>query len=148
MARIRRKITKTGAQPRKRERKVVELTDAQIARKRQEDEALAQKLRGVVHHIVTPAGLPPFQLEGDDIESIGAWVEQIKGTGPHTVQSCQFWVKYFYDPFEQKSQWLDVRQKILDNHVEFGIPNIPAYSKAAIEDDSSDDGMSDLVDES
>jgi hypothetical protein len=149
MARIRRKITKTGAQPRKRERKVVELTDAQIEKKRREDEALAKQLSSVVHHIIAPAGIPPYDLEGDDLESIKAWVEQIKKTGPHTVQSCQYWVKYFYDFATQKQQWQDVRQKILDNHLEWKLPNIAMNTKSAIEiDEDSDEGLFDSVDES
>lgn len=149
MARIRRKITKTGAQPRKRERKVVELTDSQLEKQRRDDEALAKQLRSVVHHIVAPAGIPPYELEGDDIESIRTWVEQIKKTGPHTVQSCQYWVKYFYDFATQKEQWRDVRQKILDNHVAWNLPNLSMNTKSAIEfDDDSDDGLGDLVDES
>ena len=137
MGRIRRKVVRTGAKPRKRERKVVELTEQQRAKRRAEDELLAQKLRNRVSHIIIPAGTPPFDLEGDDLESIGDWVAKIKGTGHHTVQSCQWWVKYFYDPFDQKHQWLDVRKKILDNHQEFGIPNVP-YGKGAEEDSSED----------
>ena len=139
MGRIRRKITRTGAKPRKRQRKGVELTDEQKARRRAQDELLAQRLRNRVSHTIVPAGAPPYDLEGDDIESIGNWVSKIKKTGNHTVQSCQYWVKYFYDPsnLEQKPQWLDVRKKILDNHKEFGIPNIP-YNKGAEEDSSED----------
>jgi len=139
MGRIRRKITRTGAKPRKRQRKVVELTDEQKARQRAQDELLAQRLRNRVSHTIVPAGAPPYDLEGDDIESIGNWVSKIKKTGNHTVQSCQYWVKYFYDPsnLDQKPQWLDVRKKILDNHKEFGIPNIP-YNKAKEEDSSED----------
>lgn len=128
MSRVRRKVTRTGAKPRKRQRrvrKVVELTDEQKHRQRAQDEALAQRLRNRVHHIIAPAGLPSHDLEGDDLESISTWVASLKKTGAHTVQSCQFWVKYFYDPFEQKQQWLDVRKKILDNHQDFGIPNLP-----------------------
>ena len=142
MPRIRRKVTRTGAKPRKRQRKVVELTDEQRARQRAQDELLAQRLRNRVSHTIIPAGAPPYDLEGDDIESIGDWVSKIKRTGNHTVQSCQYWVKYFYDPsnLDQKPQWLDVRKKILDNHKEFGIPNIP-YNKA-VEEDSSEDSES------
>lgn len=130
MPRIRRKVTRTGAKPRKRERRVrktKELTEAQIARRRAEDELMAQRLKNRVSHIIIPAGIPPYDLEGDDIEAIGDWVAKIKGTGAHTVQSCQYWVKYFYDPSDrdQKPQWLDVRKKILDNHKELGIPNFP-----------------------
>ena len=139
MPRIRRKITRTGAKPRKRQRKVVELTDEQRARQRAQDELMAQRLRNRVSHTIIPAGAPPYDLEGDDIESIGDWVSKIKKTGNHTVQSCQYWVKYFYDPsnLDQKPQWLDVRKKILDNHKEFGIPNLP-YNKTAEEDSSED----------
>ena len=142
MGRIRRKVTRTGAKPRKRERKVVELTDEQRARQRAADELLAQKLRNRISHIIVPAGAPPYDLEGDDLQSISDWIDRIKGTGHHTVQSCQFWVKYFYDPFQQKQQWLDVRKKILDNHQEFGIPNIPYGSKDESSDDESEDSES------
>ena len=142
MGRIRRKVTRTGAKPRKKERKIVELTDEQKARQRAKDELLAQKLRNRVSHIIIPAGTPPFDLEGDDLEAIGDWVAKIKGTGHHTVQSCQWWVKYFYDPFDQKQQWLDVRKKILDNHQEFGIPNVPYNSKEESSDDESEESES------
>ena len=142
MPRIRRKVTRTGAKPRKRERRVrktVELTEAQIARKRAEDELMAQRLRNRVQHIIIPAGLPPFDLEGDDLESISQWVSKLKTTGHHTVQSCQWWTKYFYDPFDQKQQWRDVRQKILDNHKELGIPNIPAnYDRSEDSEESEE----------
>ena len=139
MARIRRKITRTGAKPTKK-RKVITLTDEEKAKRRAEDELLAQRLRNRVSHIIIPAGVPPYDLEGDDVEAIGDWVSKIKGTGHHTVQSCQYWVKYFYDPSDrdQKPQWLDVRKKILDNHKDFGIPNIP-YNRSADQEDSSED---------
>ena len=140
MPRIRRKVTRTGAKPRKRERrvrKVVEPTDAERAKRRAADELLAQRLRNRVSHIIVPAGVPPYDLEGDDLESISTWVANLKKTGAHTVQSCQFWVKYFYDPFQQKQQWLDVRKVILDNHKDFGIPNLPYGSSK--EEDSSED---------
>tara|TARA_X000000950_G_scaffold61995_1_gene75633 strand:+ start:2249 stop:2686 length:438 start_codon:yes stop_codon:yes gene_type:complete len=142
MPRIRRKVTRTGAKPRKRERKVrkvVELTEEQQARKRAQEELLAQRLRNRVSHTIIPAGVPPYDLEGDDLESIRDWVAKIKSTGNHTVQSCQYWVKYFYDPSDrdQKPQWIDVRKKILDNHKDFGIPNLP-YNKSAEEDSSED----------
>ena len=140
MGRIRRKVVRTGAKPRKRERKVVELTEQQRAKRRAEDELLAQRLRNRVSHIIIPAGAPPYDLEGDDVEAIGDWVAKIKGTGAHTVQSCQYWVKYFYDPSDrdQKPQWLDVRKKILDNHKDFGIPNLP-YNKLSEQEESSED---------
>ena len=143
MPRIRRKVTRTGAKPRKRERKVVELTDEQKARRRAADEQLARQLRSRVSHTIIPAGTPPYDLEGDDLESITDWVGKIKTTGNHTVQSCQYWVKYFYDPSDrdQKPQWLDVRKKILDNHKDLGIPNIP-YNRSVVEDDSSEDSES------
>ena len=143
MPRIRRKVTRTGAKPRKRERKVrkvVELTDQERVKRRAEDELLAHRLRNRVSHIIIPAGAPPYDLEGDDLESIGSWVSNIKKTGAHTVQSCQYWVKYFYDPSDrdQKPQWLDVRKKILDNHKELGIPNLP-YNKLAEQEESSEE---------
>ena len=144
MPRIRRKVTRTGAKPRKRERRVkktVELTEVQIARKRAQDELLAQRLKNRVSHIIAGAGRPPYDLEGDDIDSIREWVSNIKKTGPHTVQSCQFWVKYFYDPSDrdQKPQWLEVRKKILDNYKEFGLPNIPRNSKQVDTSEDSND---------
>ena len=143
MGRIRRKVTRTGAKPRKRQRKVVELTDEQRARQRAQDELLAQRLRNRVSHTIIPAGAPPYDLEGDDLESIQDWVSKIKKTGNHTVQSCQYWVKYFYDPSDrdQKPQWLDVRKKILDNHKDFGIPNLP-YNKLSEQEESSEDSES------
>ena len=76
MGRIRRKVTRTGAKPRKKERKIVELTDEQKARQRAKDELLAQKLRNRVSHIIIPAGTPPFDLEGDDLEAIGDWLQR------------------------------------------------------------------------
>ena len=121
---VRRKVTRTGAKPTRKQRKVI-LSDEEKAKRRAEDEALARQLKNVVSYITTPAGLPPYDLEGDDYESIRNWVGQIKTTGNHSVQSCQFWVKYFYDPFQQKDQWKSVRAMILENHEDFGVPNFP-----------------------
>ena len=121
---VRRKVTRTGAKPTRRQRKVV-LTDEEKAKRRAEDERLAAQLRNVVSYITTPAGIPPYDLEGDDYDSIRDWVGKIKTTGNHSVQSCQYWVKYFYDPFQQKDQWRAVRKSIEDNHQELGIPHFP-----------------------
>ena len=125
MARIRRKITRTGAKPSKKTKKII-LTDQEKAKRRAEDEQLAQQLKNVVSYIIAPAGSPPYDLEGDDFESVRDWVSKIKTSGNHSVQSCQYWVKYFYDPFQQKEQWKAVRSLIKENHQEFGIPDIPA----------------------
>ena len=124
MARIRRKVTKTGTH-RKKQKKIV-LTDEQRAKRREEDARLAQELKSITHYITTPAGLPPYELEGDDFESIRDWVSKLKTTGAHTVQSCQFWVKYFYDPFNEKDQWRAVRNTIEEKHQDLGLPHFPA----------------------
>ena len=147
MARIRRKVTKTGAKPTRKQRKIV-LTDEEKAKRRAEDERLAEQLKNITSYITTPAGLPPYELEGDDYESIRDWVAQIKTTGNHSVQSCQFWVKYFYDPFEQKEQWRAVRNVIQERHKDLGIPHFPykPFDKSTVdkkkligwEDDSSE----------
>ena len=130
---VRRKVTRTGAKPTRKQRKVV-LTDEQKAKRRAEDEKLAEQLKNVTSYIVTPAGTPPYDLEGDDVESIRDWVEKIKTTGHHSVQSCQYWVKYFYDPFRQKEQWRAVRKTIEDNFKEFGLPHFPpVYEKTKID---------------
>lgn len=121
---VRRKVTRTGAKPTRKQRKVI-LSDEEKAKRRAEDEALARQLKNVVSYITTPAGLPPYDLEGDDYESIRNWVGQIKTTGNHSVQSCQFWVKYFYDPFEQKEQWRAVRAIIKERCQDLGIPDFP-----------------------
>ena len=121
---VRRKVTRTGAKPTRKQRKII-LSDEEKAKRRAEDEALARQLKNVVSYITTPAGLPPYDLEGDDYESIRNWVGQIKTTGNHSVQSCQFWVKYFYDPFEQKEQWRAVRAIIKDKCQDLGIPDFP-----------------------
>ena len=121
---VRRKVTRTGAKPTRKQRKII-LSDEEKAKRRAEDEALAKQLRNVTSYIVTPAGTPPYDLEGDDVESIRDWVEKIKTTGHHSVQSCQYWVKYFYDPFKQKEQWRSVRNTIEENFKEFGLPNFP-----------------------
>jgi len=121
---VRRKVTRTGAKPTRKQRKVI-LSDEEKAKRRAEDERLAQQLRNVTSYITTPAGTPPYDLEGDDYESVKDWVSKIKTTGNHSVQSCQYWVKYFYDPFQQKTQWKAVRAMILENHEDFGIPNFP-----------------------
>ena len=121
---VRRKVTRTGAKPTRKQRKIT-LSDEEKAKRRAEDEALAKRLRNVVSYITTPAGTPPYDLEGDDVESIRDWVQKIKSTGPHSVQSCQYWVKYFYDPFQQKEQWRSVRNTIEENFKEFGLPNFP-----------------------
>ena len=132
---VRRKVTRTGAKPTKRQKKIT-LSDEQIEKQREADAELAKELSKIKHYTVVPAGLPPYDLEGDDYDSIFNWVQQIKSTGNHSVQSCQFWVKYFYDPFQQKDQWRAVRQVILDNHEKFGIPNIE-YDKTPSKIDRS-----------
>lgn len=125
MARIRRKVTRTGAKPTKKIKKIV-LTEQEKAKRKAEDEALARQLRNVKNWIVAPAGAPTYDLEGDDYDSVSTWVSKLKNNDPaHTVQSCQYWVKYFFDPFQQKEQWRAVRQMIEDNHEKFGIPNLP-----------------------
>ena len=125
MARIRRKVTRTGAKPKKKTKKIV-LTDEQIAKRRAEDEALGEQLSRVKQYTVIAAGLPPYDLEGDTLEDVSSWVSKLRTTKTnHTVQSCQFWVKYFFDPFNQKEQWKSVRKLILDNHEELGLPNLP-----------------------
>lgn len=125
MARIRRKITRTGAKPTKKTKKIV-LTEQEKAKRRAEDEVLAKQLRNVKNWIVAPAGTPPYDLEGDDYDSIADWVSKLKKKdSAHTVQSCQYWVKYFFDPFQQKEQWKAVRKVIEDNYETFGIPNLP-----------------------
>ena len=132
---VRRKITRTGAKPTKKT-KIVTLTDEEKAKRRAEDEALAEKLRSVKNWIVTPAGLPPHDLEGDDYESVAVWVSKLKSNDSgHTVQSCQYWVKYFFDPFQQKEQWKAVRQMIEDNHESFGIPNLPKATYTPTKED-------------
>ena len=125
MARIRRKVTRTGAKPKKKTKKIV-LTDEQIAKRRAEDKVLGEQLSKVKQYTVIAAGLPPYDLEGDTLEDIKKWIDKLNTTKVnHTVQSIQFWVKYFYDPFQQKEQWKAVRKLILDNHESLGIPNIP-----------------------
>lgn len=125
MARIRRKVTRTGAKPKKKTKKIV-LTDEQIAKRRAEDEALGEQLAKVKQYTVIAAGLPPYDLEGDTLEDISSWVKNLKTTDTnHTVQSCQFWVKYFFNPFDQKEQWKAVRKLIVDNHEVLGLPNLP-----------------------
>ena len=134
MARIRRKITRTGAKPSKKIKKVI-LTEQEKAKRRADDEVLARQLRNVRNWIIAPAGKPPYDLEGDDYDSIKSWIAKIKNTGDHTVQSCQYWVKYFYDPFQQKEQWLKVRNTIEKHCETFGIPNLPKpVFKASKED--------------
>ena len=124
MARIRRKVTRTGAKPARKTKKII-LSDEQKAKRREEDTRLAEQLKNVVHYITTPAGVPPYDLEGDDYESVRDWVSKIKTTGHHSVQSCQYWVKYFYDPFEQKDQWKAVRTLIKERYQDLGIPDFP-----------------------
>lgn len=135
MARIRRKITRTGAKPTKK-RKVITLTDEEKAKRRAEDEVLAKQLRNVKNYIIAPAGTPPHDLEGDDYESIAAWVKKLKSNdNGHTVQSCQYWVKYFFDPFQQKEQWKAVRGIIEEHHETFGIPNLPKATYTPTKED-------------
>jgi len=130
MARIRRKVTRTGAKPKKKTKKIV-LTDEQIAKRRAEDIALGEQLSRVKQYTVIAAGLPPYDLEGDTLEDVSSWVGKLRTTKTcHTVQSCQFWVKYFFDPFNQKEQWKAVRKLILDNHEELGLPNLPPVKYA------------------
>lgn len=125
MARIRRKVTRTGAKPTHKVKKIV-LTDEQKDNRRAADIALGAQLSKIKQYTVVPAGLPPYDLEGDDIESISEWVGKLRNSKTnHTVQSCQFWVKYFFCPFEQKDQWKSVRGLIEENHEMLGLPNIP-----------------------
>ena len=63
---VRRKVTRTGAKPTRKQRKII-LSDEEKAKRRAEDEALAKQLRNVVSYITTPAGIPTYDLEGDDI---------------------------------------------------------------------------------
>ena len=124
MARIRRKVTRTGAKPTRKVKKII-LSDEEKAKRKAQDKVLATHLKSVTHWIIAPAGKPTYDLEGDDLESVQDWVSKLKASAPHTVQSCQYWVKYFFDPFEQKEQWKAVKKIIADNHETFGIPNLP-----------------------
>jgi hypothetical protein len=125
MGKIRRKVTRTGAKPTHKIKKIV-LTDEQKDKRRAADIALGAQLSKVKQYTVVPAGLPPHDLEGDDMESISTWVSKLRNSKTnHTVQSCQFWVKYFFCPFDQKDQWKSVRGLIEDNHEMLGLPNIP-----------------------
>ena len=126
MARIRRKITRTGAKPSRKKKKIVVLSEQEIAKRRAEDRALGEQLSRQKQYTVIAAGIPPYDLEGDDLDSVKQWVAKLQKTKiNHTVQSTQFWVKYFYDPFQQREQWLSVRKLILDNHESLGLPNLP-----------------------
>jgi hypothetical protein len=131
MAKAKRKITRTGALPTKKEKIVTFAGDAEKKiekeKQREKDVALGVELSKIKQYTVTPAGRPPHDLEGDDMESISDWVTKLKTTRRinHTVQSCQFWVKYFFCPFEQKDQWKSVRGLIEKNHEILGLPNIP-----------------------
>ena len=121
----RRKVTRTGAY-RKKKKKVVVLSEQEIAKRRAEDRALGEQLSRQKQYTVIAAGTPPYDLEGEDLDSIKEWVKKLQTTKVnHTVQSCQFWVKYFFDPFQQKEQWIAVRKLILDNHEELGLTNLP-----------------------
>ena len=125
MSVIKRKVTRTGAKPARKVKKII-MTDEQKEKRRAADVALGAQLSRVKQYTVTPAGLPPHDLEGDDLQSVSDWVSKIKNSKiHHTVQSCQFWVKYFFCPFEQKDQWNSVRSLIEDNHEMLGLPNIP-----------------------
>jgi hypothetical protein len=125
MARMaRRKVTRTGAH--KKKTKKIVLTDQEIAKRRAEDKALGEQLSRVKQYTVIAAGEPPHDLEGDTIEDVAEWIGKLKETKVnHTVQSCQFWVKYFFNPFDQKEQWKAVRKLIIDNHETLGLPNLP-----------------------
>ena len=121
----RRKVTRTGAY-RKKKKKVVVLSEQEIAKRRAQDKALGEQLSKQKQYIVVAAGTPPHDLEGDDLPAIQEWVNKLKSTGVnHSVQSVQFWVKYFYDPFLEKDMWRHVRQLIEDNHETLGLPNLP-----------------------
>ena len=134
MARIRRKVTRTGAKPSRKIKKII-LSDEEKAKRKAQDVALATHLKSVTNWIIAPAGKPTHDLEGEDLDSVSTWVAKLKETAPHTVQSCQYWVKYFFDPFEQKDQWKAVRKIISDNHELFGIPNLPPAKYVPTKDD-------------
>jgi hypothetical protein len=125
MARIRRKVTRTGAKPTRKVKKIV-LTDEEKEKRRAADIALGAQLSKIKQYTVVAAGTPPYDLEGDTLEDVSTWVGKLRNTKVnHTVQSCQFWVKYFFCPFDQKEQWKSVRSLIEENHEALGLPNIP-----------------------
>jgi len=125
MARIRRKVTRTGAKPTRKVKKII-LTDEEKDKRRAADIALGAQLSKIKQYTVVAAGTPPYDLEGDTLEDVSTWVGKLRNTKVnHTVQSCQFWVKYFFCPFDQKDQWKSVRGLIEENHEMLGLPNIP-----------------------
>lgn len=48
------------------------------------------------HKITTPAGRPPFELEGTEPSLIDEWAKKIAASGPYTINAIQYWVRYFY----------------------------------------------------
>lgn len=127
MPKIKRKITRTGAKPTRKQRKII-LSDEEKLNRKEEDQKLAEELKNITSYIIAPAGKPPYDLEGTDIDSVRDWVLKIRTTGNHSVQSCTYWVRYFYDINFQKEEYKAVAKIIRDNKEEFGLPDFP-YSK-------------------
>lgn len=137
MPKIRRKLTRTGAKPSKRTRKVI-LSDEQKAKRKQDDQALADKLNNITSWIVAPAGKPPYDLEGNDYDSVRDWVLKIRQLGNHTVQSCTYWVRYFYDINFQREDYNKVKQIIKENASDFGLRDLSNVKKELSFEDTKD----------
>ena len=138
MPKIKRKITRTGAKPTRKTRKVI-LSDEQKVKRREEDQAMADRLNNITTWIIAPAGKPPYDLEGNDYDSVRDWVLKIKELGNHTVQSCSYWVRYFYDMNMQKEDYKKVTQIIKENAKDFGVRDASRDKKKELDFESTKD---------
>ena len=75
--------------------------------------------------IIAPSGKCPVFLDGNSPEEIDQWVEKVKKTGNHTVQSICYWVRDFYESFSQENK--DIRKYIEDNSSKYNLRNTSSH---------------------
>ena len=114
MASVRRKVTRVGSyKPKKR--RVIK-TDKKKSIER-------TPVSTNTHFITTPAGYCPVRLDSMEPEDITLWVEDIKKLGNHTVQSCCYWIRDFYDI--NGPDYRQVRDWIYENSSTLGLRSFP-----------------------
>ena len=118
MARRKKKIVRTDKTYKRKKRKVI-LTEEVPKTETESQEQEAQP----TEWIVAPAGPCPAILEGLDDDSIMSWVMKIKMTGNHTVQSCCYWIRDFYDIHGEEHRL--VRDWIVHNSSWLHLPYMP-----------------------
>ncbi len=77
--------------------------------------------------LLTPKGKCPVPLDGKSPIDIDRWIEGVKKTGNHTVQSVCYWIRDFYEVFSD--DYKDVKQYIHQNHKTLDLRNAQFRSK-------------------